>query len=312
MSLENRGGRWYFRFQYKGREERRPTGLEATEQNRKLAKAMEQAYRTDLVIGRTPGMVRSRRFDVAAEEFLKWCKASEYRNRPATCQRIRTSFTSIGTFFGHLNVADVRQSDVEDYKVWRLAELKVKDSTMRNDLITLGIFFKWAMGRSYCLANPTEKVKKPVLRPGTRFHIVTSEEEASYFPAALKQSKALHDLTKLMLFTGCRPEEILGAKKQQVDLRAKVFSIPGGKTPRARRDIDLVPEALEILRWRVKESADSPWLFPSPRRRGEHLTKLNAQHDEACRQSGCSFRLYDFRHTFATTCIRPGSIRRRR
>jgi integrase len=43
-----------------------------------------------------------------------------------------------------------------------------------------------------------------------------------------------------------------------------------------------------------------PWLFPSDRYSGRHITKLNGSHDRVCREAGLSFCLYDWRHAFGT------------
>lgn len=67
-------------------------------------------------------------------------------------------------------------------------------------------------------------------------------------------------------------------------------------------------------------ASEGPWLFPSERYPGNHITKLNNSHDRACRQAttawreelekagrtadaneaNVSFVLYDLRHTFGT------------
>jgi hypothetical protein len=41
-------------------------------------------------------------------------------------------------------------------------------------------------------------------------------------------------------------------------------------------------------------------VFPSERKRGGHLKKLQAAHDRVCAEAGVEFVMYDFRHTFAT------------
>jgi integrase len=48
------------------------------------------------------------------------------------------------------------------------------------------------------------------------------------------------------------------------------------------------------------------WVFPSDRRPGQHLTKLNCTHDRICREAGVCFVMYDCRHTFATRMIAAG------
>jgi integrase len=51
---------------------------------------------------------------------------------------------------------------------------------------------------------------------------------------------------------------------------------------------------------------ESPWVFPSNRKRGHPITKLNGSHDKICDKIGIQFVLYDLRHTFATRMIEAG------
>ena len=60
----------------------------------------------------------------------------------------------------------------------------------------------------------------------------------------------------------------------------------------------------------VRCSSGSKWLFPSDRKRGAHIKRLNNAHDNACAGSdtriALDFVLYDFRHTFATRMAEAG------
>jgi integrase len=51
-------------------------------------------------------------------------------------------------------------------------------------------------------------------------------------------------------------------------------------------------------------------IFPSDRKSGTHLRRLNGAHDRACSASkpraSLNFVLYDFRHTFATRMAQAG------
>ena len=101
-----------------------------------------------------------------------------------------------------------------------------------------------------------------------------------------------------------RPEEVLSVPKAKIDIERNQLHIPRGKTAAARRTLDLTPESRLILGRRMP--GDSPWAFPSPSRPARHLVKLNGAHDQVCKESGLSFVLYDFRHTFATRMAQQG------
>lgn len=118
-------------------------------------------------------------------------------------------------------------------------------------------------------------------------HILTSAEETLYFETCLRGKKTvrikahrrrngisigahdrtvdtdvrdLHDLGRLMLNQGCRPDELLSLRKEAVDLERGTMRIAAGTA--ARRTLKLMPESRSILAART--SGDSRWIFPSP------------------------------------------------
>lgn len=127
--------------------------------------------------------------------------------------------------------------------------------------------------------NPVRDVSIPSDADAVRMHPLSAEEEKAYFKSAFEVtdragSRNLYDVAKALIDQGCRPEEIMAAPKCDT------------------------PEVVAILAARLK--TEGPWLFPSERYPGNHITKLNNSHDRACREAGVSFVLYDLRHTFGT------------
>ncbi len=51
---------------------------------------------------------------------------------------------------------------------------------------------------------------------------------------------------------------------------------------------------------------DFSWIFPAPRKPGQHISRLNNAHDAMCAKARLSFVLYDLRHTFATRMAEAG------
>lgn len=307
MGIIKRGRYWHYRIWIRGREYTGSTGLAATERNRTAALRIAEQRRQEILERLTRGPEPEEAiFDAAADRFLEWCREVQYRARPATARRIETSFASLIEFFAGRIVSEITPGEIEDYKTWRAREHMVRDVTIRHDLHALSLFFKWALKQRWCASNPVAEVAKPSDRESLVQYVVSASEEEAYFSAA---SGTLYDVARLILLTGARPEEILSLKRSDVELPKAVLHIRGGKTRAARRTLPLVAEAAAILERRLAETSDGGpdgWLFPSPRRHGEHIVKLNAQHDEACRRAGVSFRLYDLRHTFATRLAESG------
>jgi len=95
MSVEQRNGKWFYRFWALGREWSKDTGLAATERNQNDARLMEMEARKLVKQGKGDELdLRPATFTNAAETFVLWAMG-EHRDHPNTWRRIRTSMTSL-------------------------------------------------------------------------------------------------------------------------------------------------------------------------------------------------------------------------
>jgi integrase len=317
-NLRNRAGQWHYRFKYRGREYSGSTGLAAETSNQNAAEEFVAAkltqIRGDMERENTP-------FDQAAGRFVAWCETVEYRRKPRTALRIKTSFASLVEFFRDTPVRRIAASPglIDDYKAWRITQHGIRDVTLRKDLHNLSLFFgKWAVKRGLAESNPLSRsareqgkgVTIPSEADAVRIHPLSAEEEEKYFTAAativdkrgLPKGHAglrnLYDVAKIMLLQGARPEEVVSRRKEDYDAKAGELRVTFGKSKAARRTLHLCEEAQKIIEARMKLPGE--WLFPSPRYPDRHIVKLNKAHDTVCKDTGLSFVLYDLRHTFGT------------
>jgi integrase len=308
MALRKRGGKWHYRFKVDGRRYAGATGLAATKRNATKAAQDEADHRRALLEGRNPSRkIKVREFKDAAKEFLEWAKA-EYRGHPNSHRRIATSFTSALEFFGREALSLIDEGRLEAFKTWRVNEHKVRDITLRHDLHALSKFFGYALKQHWARENPVRKVAIPSDAEALRIHVIAPEEERQYFLRAAKNQN-LHDLAQLILNQGMRPDEVFNLRREDVDLERGQLSIRSGKSPAARRGLDLTSQSRLILSRRLE--GKSPWMFPSKRNPGMRLTRLNGAHDRLCAKAmmegvSLKFVLYDFRHTFATRMAQAG------
>ena len=301
MPIRRRGPLWHYRFTIAGQEYAGSTGLPATEANRKAAERYEKAQ---LELAKQGRKAETRRdFATAAGDFITWCKDVEYRQKANTAERIRVSFASLVSFFGDMPVVSIEAGEIERYKTHRVQINAVKDVTLRHDLHALSLFFQYAQKMRWREGNPVREVSIPSDADAVRMHPLSAEEEKAYFKGAFEVTdragrRNLYDVAKVLIDQGCRPEEIMAATKCSFDPESGTLAIRGGKSRAAKRTLYLTAEVVAILSERLK--TEGPWLFPSERYPGNHITKLNNSHDRACREAGVSFVLYDLRHTFGT------------
>jgi site-specific recombinase XerD len=308
MSLRNRNGIWNYRFKVDGKEYSGTTDLAATKQNMRAAQDRESEHRLKLREGRKPSRpIQVREFNEATRHFLEWAKM-EYRAHPNSYRRIATSLTSAKQFFGREPVSLIDAGRLEEYKALRVNDHRVRDVTLRHDLHALSKFFGYAVKQRWAGDNPVRNVSIPSDADALRIHVLTFQEEREYFLRAGKY-RDLNDVGRLILNQGMRPDEVTCLRKSDVDLDRAQLQIRGGKSPAARRTLDLTTESRLILARRV--AGDSKWIFPSARVPGQHITRVNGAHDRVCAAGSkagivFTFVLYDFRHTFATRLAQAG------
>lgn len=300
MGIRERSGNWHYRIKVHGHEYSGDTDLAATERNRSAAMRIEAAARKTILDGRAAELnLRIKPFSEAAGMFLDWADG-EHRAHPATARRLRTSFASLLTFFHGKAVSQITPGDVEAYKTYRRGQ-DIKEITLRHDLHALSKFFGYAAKHNWCRSNPVTGVEIPS-DDAQRIHVITEAEEVAYFAEAVKYSN-LYDAARLILLQGVRPEEVMRARKQ--DVQGDHWLIPRGKSKAATRRLRLTAEAKGILTARCMAAGLSGWLFEG-RTKGTHQVTFQRSHDAVLEATGLSFVLYDFRHTFATRAAAAG------
>jgi integrase len=302
MALRARCGKWHFRFKFNGKEYAETTGLADTEENRTEAQQCEFDYRRALKDGASPTQeIVICQFDDAVKKFLAWAKA-KFREHPSSFRRIKTSLASALQFFKADCVSLIDPGRIDDYASWRVTEHDVRDITIRHDLHALSSFFQYAIRKHWTKKNPIDEVEIPSDADAVRMHVLTPIEEMEYFNRAQKFPN-LHDVCRLMVNQGMRPEEVTVLAKEDIDLDRGLIHIRKGKSTASKRVLDMTTESRAILLRRME--GESPWIFPSKRRHGKPIGRINSAHDSLVAEAAkegvtINFVPYDLRHTFAT------------
>jgi integrase len=246
-------------------------------------------------------------FTKAAEEYKKIAQ-TKYRAHPSSFKRIQTSLASAIVYFDIQPVSSLDAGAIEDYMTWRVLEHKVKDITVRHDLHALSKFFAVAIRKHWAASNPIREVDIPSDAEAVRIHPLTVEEESEYFRRAA-QHQDLHDLGRLMINQGMRPEEVTSLAKVDLDLGRGLIHIRRGKSLSSKRSLQMTAESHSILESRM--AGDALWIFPSSRKPGMPVVRLNSAHDKVVARAAkdgnpLNFVMYDFRHTFATRAAQSG------
>ena len=87
-------------------------------------------------------------------------------------------------------------------------------------------------------------------------------EIASFMRALQEQESVAARALQFTILTGCRSNEVIGARFEEVDFKAKEWAIPGPRTKSGKpHRVPLSPEALHLIET-MKEVSSGPHLFP--------------------------------------------------
>ena len=127
-----------------------------------------------------------------------------------------------------------------------------------------------------------------------------------------KAPQPLRDVFLVSQHAGLRPDEAIRMRWENVLWSKNLIFVPDGKTENAKRYVPLSDRVRDLLLTR-QAAADSPWVFPSNRRKKTHISyfpvakQFSAVRKEAKIPKGVV--LYSARHSFATEMLdRTGNI----
>ena len=108
---------------------------------------------------------------------------------------------------------------------------------------------------------------------------------------------------RLLVLTGCRRNEILGLRWEDVGFEAGELRLRDTKT--GARVVPLTPAAAEVLE-DLPRVPSNPWVFPG-KKRGTHQRNINDSWDRIRKRAGLDgVRLHDLRHSFASRALALG------
>jgi integrase len=110
------------------------------------------------------------------------------------------------------------------------------------------------------------------------------------------------------MLTGCRRNEVLGAKWGEIDFKTKLWTLPGHRTKtHETRDVVLTPLVLSILS-RLREAADDDAIYVFPGAgKTDHREGVRKDWDVIRKTAKLEdFRLHDLRRSFASVGVSAG------
>jgi integrase len=203
--------------------------------------------------------------------------------------------------FGRMKIKDVRPTDID--ALHRAISMRRKIRANRV-VEVLSKAFALATRWEWRSDNPCDGVRHNPEEPRSRY---LRPDELARLAGALDQhpEQTSADAIRLMLLTGARRGEVLGATWSMFDLERGIWIKPSAHTKQRREHrVPISVAALDLLR-RLKSTATSAYVFPG--RNGAPLTDVKRTWQAVRSAAGLpDVRLHDLRHTYASLLASAG------
>ena len=241
-------------------------------------------------------------FKVVAEKYIA-SSAPTWRNHKTAIDTRSCLENYVYPVFGDTPVNDIRRAEVLAVLegIWTSKPAAAKKLRQRVRSV-----FDYALDREYIEVNPAAHFTSASLPPtgnGTHFRALPYQEasEALTTISSSSSSLAVRLCLKWLVLTAARSGEARGARWQDIDLDARVWTIPGDRMKAGvEHRVPLSDQAMDVLDEAATLKDESGLLFPGVK--GElsdmTLTRLLRDNGLAPRTT-----VHGFRTSFKTWCM---------
>lgn len=208
----------------------------------------------------------------------------------------------LNDYFADRRLCDITTREIQAYHM--MISKKLSQSTANRHLALLSMMFNVAIQWDILDRSPTKGIKK-FKEDNQKQRFLSPDEIGRLYQAMeAEDNKVAVNALKLLLLTGCRREEILKLKWEDVSLESSTIFLPDSKT--GSRYVQLNAAAVELLL-----GIDRVGKFVFPGHRDSENKPLNNPRKCFTRVLAAAgiehIRLHDLRHTHASILVNQGA-----
>lgn len=303
---QHENGRWYYRFQIRGKGYHKAIP-EAT--SRRDAEKAEAIMRAELLQGKF-NLADNRGemlFTKLVDVYIEYTKANNasYKTCIGKAERFRA-------YFANKKLCDITPVMVEQYRKKRRSEYKdqksekpIANTTINREVEILRKMFNIAIDNEWCDKNPaSSKVVKKLKEENILERYLSVEEEASLFAQCIGEHSYMKPILICALNTGMRKSEILGLKWNCVNMKERFMTLLHTKSGKKRKII-INSKLMPVLE-ELKEVKCCDYVFSNPTTQNRYFD-LKRSFDSICKKANIeNLRFHDLRHTAGTRMVAAG------
>ena len=230
----------------------------------------------------------------------------EMHCKPATVSHYRLMLRKhIVPALGERLVAEVEHKDILSFHtgLYHMPTVANRAVDILVKMYNLADAWGWRpAGSNPCRGVPRFKVAKHE-RFLTREELYRLGQVLRAAPAERLASTHAAAAIRLLVLTGCRRNEILGLRWDDLNFDTGEMRLPDSKT--GARMVPLTSAAADVLNG-LARTPDNPWVFPG-KKKGTRLVNINDSWDRVRTRAGLDgVRLHDLRHSFASRALALG------
>jgi integrase len=262
-----------------------------------------------------------RAFDKVAEKWLEAYTVDRKgkARRPASLRIAGTVVRHLKAQFDTKRIDEIGRADITA----ALDAISPAKVAMRSSVFAYGrILWKWAFERELVESTPFEALRAPA-KPESRERVLDATEIPIIWRATRKIPYPFGPAFRLLLITGQRRSEVLGARWEEMDKDGASWTIPGDRTknklPHTVPLSDLAMAEIAALAGKPGEPPPDKWptsgliFSTNARTPASGVSKAKARLDTAIAEaakkeivSANPWRLHDLRRTMATALESDG------
>ena len=240
-----------------------------------------------------------------AERYMR--EYVELHCKPATVSHYRGILRKhIVPALGDLLVRAVTHGDVLAFHtgLYRVPTVANRTIDMLGHMFRLADQWGWRpSGRNPCKGVPRYKVEQLRERFLTREELARLGAALRAAPAERLASTHAAAAIRLLVLTGCRRNEILGLRWDDLNFDTGEMRLTDAKT--GTRMVPLTPAVARVFDG-LARTPNNPWVFPG-KKKGARLVNLNDSWERVRKHAGLEdVRLHDLRHTYASRALALG------